>query len=65
MLEKTGLAPVLLVVRVFVTLQVVFHEDSEPKDVFTKVFPRFMAIAERLWGGWAWRSDGVRVGEFG
>lgn len=26
-------------------------EDSEPKDVFTKVFPRFMAISERLWGG--------------
>ena len=26
-------------------------QDSEPKDVFTKVFPRFMAISERLWGG--------------
>ncbi|CAK9043065.1 unnamed protein product, partial [Durusdinium trenchii] len=26
-------------------------EDSEPKDVFAKVFPRFMAIAERFWGG--------------
>eukprot|EP00435_Cladocopium_sp_Y103_P034837 s2136_g9.t1 len=27
------------------------ERDSEPKDVFTKVFPRFMAISERLWGG--------------
>ena len=26
-------------------------EDSEPKDVMSKVFPRFMAIAERFWGG--------------
>lgn len=61
---EKGLAPFFLSLHFF-TLQVVFHEDSEPKDVFTKVFPRFMAIAERMWGGWAWRSDGVRVGEFG
>ncbi|CAJ1422368.1 unnamed protein product [Effrenium voratum] len=26
-------------------------EDSEPEDVGAKVYPRFMAIAERFWGG--------------
>ena len=50
----------------FPVFKYVFREDSEPKDVFTKVFPRFMAIAERLWGGWAvFRSDAVRDGKLG
>eukprot|EP00931_Biecheleriopsis_adriatica_P003975 TRINITY_DN105715_c0_g1_i1.p1 TRINITY_DN105715_c0_g1~~TRINITY_DN105715_c0_g1_i1.p1 ORF type:complete len:1063 (+),score=236.81 TRINITY_DN105715_c0_g1_i1:23-3211(+) len=26
-------------------------EDSKPEDVGAKVYPRYMAIAERLWGG--------------
>eukprot|EP00930_Biecheleria_cincta_P018895 TRINITY_DN14576_c0_g1_i1.p1 TRINITY_DN14576_c0_g1~~TRINITY_DN14576_c0_g1_i1.p1 ORF type:complete len:1012 (+),score=156.79 TRINITY_DN14576_c0_g1_i1:83-3118(+) len=26
-------------------------EDSEPKDVGAKVYPRYMGISERLWGG--------------
>jgi len=26
-------------------------EDSEPKDVGAKVYPRYLAVSERLWGG--------------
>lgn len=28
-----------------------WSEDSEPKDIGGKVFPRFLGIIERLWGG--------------